>query len=317
MYKKTLLFILFAVINIVVSVGQIPDGYYDNATGLSGTELKLSLREIITNGFIGKSYGDSRDILDETDQDLENPANLILLYLGTSVSGTWDSGVTWNREHVWPQSLMGVSVSNSTISMGSDLHNLKPADPDENGFRGNKYFDEVATSSTYTPRDEVKGDIARVLFYMTTRYSNLELVNTNPNTYEMAKLDVLLAWHKQDPVDDFERNRNEVIYTYQHNRNPFIDHPEYVAQIWETSAVNETLASKIQVFPNPTTDQLHIGGNTADASYKVVNILGKVVKEGSLDENTISVSDLPKGKYILMLLTQQTVQTTSFVKINP
>ena len=210
--------------------------YYDAAEGLSGAALESALRTIVTTGFIGVSYGDSRYILDETDQDPLNPDNLILVYRLTSVPGVWDDGVTWNREHVWPQSLLGVSVTNTTINEGSDLHNLKPANPSENSSRGNEYYDNIDTSLSYEPPLESKGDLARILFYMVVRYENLELVDTVPTIYEMGLLAVLLSWHELDPVDDFERNRNEVIYSYQNNRNPFIDYPHLVELMFEDHA---------------------------------------------------------------------------------
>ena len=201
--------------------------YYYSAQGLTGNALFLELRDVINTGKVFVSYDDARYILDDSDADPNNPGNVILVYLGTSVSGTWDSGATWNREHVWPQSLL-----NYNNTMTSDLHNLKPSNPNENSSRGNKYYDNVTTSSTYEPRDEVKGDVARILFYMMTMYSVLDLVNTAPSVYEMALLNVLLQWHELDPVDDFERNRNEVIYSHQKNRNPYIDYPEFVELIW-------------------------------------------------------------------------------------
>lgn len=207
--------------------------YYETAEGLAGDELFLELRSIINTGFIGISYGDSRYILDDSDRDPNNPNNVILVYLGTSVSGVWDEGIKWNREHVWPQSLLGVEVNNSYIGVGSDLQNLKPANPSENSSRNNRYFDNISVGGlSYEPRDEVKGDVARILLYMWTMYDYLELVDTNPSTYEMALKTVLLSWHEIDPVDDFERNRNEVIYSYQNNRNPYIDYPEFVDLIW-------------------------------------------------------------------------------------
>jgi endonuclease I len=206
--------------------------YYDDAEGLTGDNLLLALRTIINAGFVGVSYGDSRYILDETDADSNNPGNLILVYLQTSVDGTWDDGVTWNREHVWPQSLLGVSVDNSSVNVGSDLHNLKPANPSENSSRGNEYFDNIDTATTYEPPDESKGDIARILFYMIVMYDYLNLVDEAPDVYEMALLAVLLSWHELDPVDEFEENRNEVIYSYQFNRNPFIDYPHFVEMIF-------------------------------------------------------------------------------------
>ncbi|HCB67388.1 MAG: hypothetical protein A2102_03075 [Tenericutes bacterium GWF2_38_8] len=208
------------------------EGYYEGADGLTGSELNTFLRTITTNGFTGVNYGDARYILDETDRDPNNSNNLILVYLGTSVSAAWDGGVTWNREHVWPQSLLGVSADNDVINAASDLQNLKPADPATNSSRGNKYFDNVTTPDSYNPRDAVKGDIARILFYMDTRYSEYTLVNGEPSVYQMALLYRLLQWHVQDPVDSFEMNRNNIIYNYQHNRNPFIDHPEFVEKLY-------------------------------------------------------------------------------------
>lgn len=219
-------------INVVSETTIELSAYYSSADGLTGSALLLQLRTIINNGFLKVSYGDSRYILNITDRDPNNPNNLILIYLGTSVSGTWDNGITWNREHVWPQSLLGVSVNNSSKNEGSDLHNLKPANPSENSSRGNKYFDNLTTTASYAPRNEVKGDIARILFYMVVMYSRYSLVDQAPTVNQMAMFSVLLDWHEADPVDDFERNRNEVIYTYQKNRNPFIDYPHFVDEIW-------------------------------------------------------------------------------------
>ena len=157
---------------------------------------------------------------------------MILVYQERSINDTWDSGSTWNREHVWPQSLLGVSSNNAEVNIASDLQNLKPADPGENSSRSNKYFDNFMSTAAYEPPDNVKGDVARILFYMDVMYSHLELVDSTPSTYEMATLTVLLEWNIEDPVDAFEMNRNEIIYSYQGNRNPFIDHPEYADLIW-------------------------------------------------------------------------------------
>lgn len=206
------------------------DEYYEDASGLTGNALLLELRDIINTGFSGVSYDAARYILDDSDADPVNSGNVILMYSGTSVSGVWDFGATWNREHVWPQSLLGVSAGGTNAA--SDLQNLKPANPSFNSSRNNKYFDNTTTSASYAPRNEVRGDIARILLYMVVMYDEYSLVDTTPTTYQMAKLSVLLQWCDLDPVDDFERNRNEVIYSYQHNRNPFIDYPEFIDLIW-------------------------------------------------------------------------------------
>lgn len=215
-------------------------GYYEGADGLEGDQLIVFLNQLINSTFDGVTYGDARYMLDETDRDPNQSGNLILVYLGTSVSGVWDGGNTWNREHVWPQSLLGVSADNSTVNTASDLHNLKPSDPAENSSRGNKFFGNSTTSQTYEPRDEVKGDIARILFYMDIMYDELSLIAANEgNTYQMGNLDALLAWHIEDPVDDFELYRNQKIEAFQGNRNPFIDHPEFVGKIYgNTQTVN-------------------------------------------------------------------------------
>ena len=212
------------------------DTYYDDAEGLEGAALEAALTTIINTGFSGVSYGDSRYILDDTDVDPNNSSKVILVYLQTSVSGVWDSGATWNREHVWPQSLLGSHVNNSSISVGSDLHNLKPANPSENSSRSNKYFANATDSQTYEPPAHVKGDIARILFYMQVMYNDgtldLELVDGAPSVYQMGDLATLLEWHENDPVDAFEEYRNDVIFGQQGNYNPFIDYPHFVELIW-------------------------------------------------------------------------------------
>jgi endonuclease I len=207
--------------------------YYQGSEGLTGDELITFLHQISNATFSGVTYGDARYMLDDTDVDPTNPNNVILVYLGTSISSNWDSGATWNREHVWPQSKLGVSADNSIVNAASDLHNLKPSDPIENSSRSNKFFGYTTTFQTYEPRDEVKGDIARILFYMDIMYNELSLIYANDgNVYEMGNLEVLLAWHELDPVDVFESNRNNVIESLQGNRNPFIDHPEFVNDIY-------------------------------------------------------------------------------------
>lgn len=213
-------------------------GYYASITDVDDNALLLALRTLINANFINVKYGEARYILDDSDRDPNNHSNVMLIYAGTSVSGVWDNGITWNREHVWPQSLMNVDVNNESIGIGADLHNLKPANPSFNSSRGNKFFDNVTNAYAYAPRSAVKGDVARILFYMVTKYDYLSLVdlpsNTNPSLYQMAQLSRLYAWHLEDPVDDFERHRNNTIYNFQNNRNPYIDHPEFVERIWGT-----------------------------------------------------------------------------------
>ncbi|MCD6337329.1 MAG: endonuclease, partial [Candidatus Marinimicrobia bacterium] len=141
---------------------------------------------------------------------------------------------------------------------GTDMHHLRPTDTDVNSSRGSKDYDNGGSlvnettdcftdGDSFEPRDEVKGDCARMMFYMATRYEgdaggepDLELVDyTGTSGSNLGKLSTLLAWHIADPVDDWERTRNDRVYSYQHNRNPFIDHPEYVSYIWGGEVPNE------------------------------------------------------------------------------
>ena len=85
---------------------------------------------------------------------------------------------------------------------------------------------------SWQPRDEVKGDVARAIFYMFIMYDELNLVNTAPGVFEMGYLNELLAWHYADPVDEFELYRLSVIFSEQNNRNPFVDYPHFVDLIW-------------------------------------------------------------------------------------
>jgi endonuclease I len=227
------------------------DGYYDAASGKTGEALKTALHNIIDD-HTELSYSNVWDALRVTDEDPNNSNNVILLYTGRSQGKyTNGSGVNdWNREHVWAKSHGDFGT---TMGAGTDLHHLRPTDASVNSSRSNLDFDNGGTehfeadgnyydSDSWEPRDSVKGDVARMLFYMAVRYEgdsgelDLELNNqvNNGSAPYHGKLFVLLQWHKEDPVDDFERERNEVIYTdYQQNRNPFIDHPEWVSAIWE------------------------------------------------------------------------------------
>ncbi len=226
------------------------DGYYLGVEGLSGDTLKAFLHDLIDDHTV-ISYDGLKQALLVTDQDPDNPNNIIMFYAGDSVPGVWDSAATWNREHSWPKSIGGFKSDDA----GSDLHHIRATYTTVNSTRGSDIYGEGGTlvaktddcytgSSTFEPRDEVKGDVARMMFYMVVRYegydgaagSDLELVvaSTKNDNGTMGNLNILLKWHEQDPVDEEEMARNEAIYGYQNNRNPFIDHPELVELIWGT-----------------------------------------------------------------------------------
>jgi endonuclease I len=225
--------------------------YYKNAVGKTGTTLKSSLHTIISANVSKISYSAVWDALKVTDQDPNNSSNVILLYSGVSRSKSLNGGDVgdWNREHVWAKSHGDFG---EVTGPGTDLHHLRPADVQVNSIRGNKDFDNggssvsggggsLTDSDSFEPRDADKGDVARMILYMAVRYEGddsfadlepNEKVNNGSAPY-MGKLSVLKQWNDEDPPSAFEEKRNQVIYdTYQHNRNPFIDHPEWVEAIW-------------------------------------------------------------------------------------
>ena len=232
-------------------VGGDPDGYYDDAIGKTGSQLEAALHDIISTGDTPISYDAVWNALKVTDQDPANSGNVIALYSGFSMAKSNNGGGVdqWNREHVWAQSHGDFGTS---AGPGTDLHHLRPEDVTVNSARGNMDFDNGGTqnseapgnyadANSWEPRDAVKGDVARMVLYMSVRYEgddgfpDLEAndVAGNGSVPRLGRLSVLLQWNAEDPPDAFEMRRNDVIYeTYQRNRNPFIDHPEWADAIW-------------------------------------------------------------------------------------
>jgi endonuclease I len=231
-------------------VPEVEEAYYEKAKGKTGLELKSALHNIIDDHRM-LSYDGVWEALRETDEDPSNQNNVILLYTGRSQSKQLNGGgpEDWNREHVWAKSHGDFGTSQGA---GTDLHHLRPTDVTVNSSRSNLDFDiggiphkeaagNYSDNDSWEPRDEVKGDIARMLFYMAVRYegdngeTDLELnniVDNGSNPFH-GKISVLLSWHKNDPVDEREIRRNYIIFeNYQGNRNPFIDHPEWADLIW-------------------------------------------------------------------------------------
>ncbi|MFH8612139.1 endonuclease I family protein [Streptomyces sp. NPDC018029] len=232
------------------AVGAYDDTYYKDALGKTGPELKSALHTIISDQ-TKLSYDKVWDALKTTDQDPANSSNVILLYTGTSRSKSSSGGDQgdWNREHVWAKSHGDFGTATGP---GTDIHHLRPEDVTVNSIRGNKDFDNgggavagapgnLTDGDSFEPRDAVKGDVARMILYMAVRYDGEDgFPDLEPNDRvdngsapAIGRLSVLKQWSAEDPPDAFEKNRNQVIFDkFQHNRNPFIDHPEWVEEVW-------------------------------------------------------------------------------------
>lgn len=242
-----------------------PAWYYDPArpggVWYTGATLKNSLRAIISS-YRGRSYDAAKQALQILDRDPDNANSLILIYTGVSVPSVWDGGETWNREHQWPDSLLGSANT-------GDLFNLRPSNPVINSTRGNKPY---GTGSGYWDPDHGaphRGQCARAMFYMATCYANLTLVNGLPGPGQMGDLAKLLEWHYAYPVDNFERRRNHLVWSsaenpgyYQGNRNPYVDHPELVWTVFGTGPSDAKLYLGSTVPPG--------GASSTTVSFQVI-----------------------------------------------
>ena len=250
-----------------------PATYYAGTEGLSAAALAAKLNEII-DGHTKLTYAQVYDELPTTDEDPDNPSNLIDFYSGASLPksprcGSGDCTNLWNREHSWPQSHGGLGTA---AGPGTDLFHMRPELGGINSTRGNLDFDESDNpyggqcppcsidGNSFEPRPAIKGDLARGLFYMAVRYNgdatdefgvDLEMADSsNTDGRFLGKLSTLVAWSLADPPDALERARNDLIDgNYQHNRNPFIDHPEWVCSIWGSSVPAPTCATPPNVAP--------------------------------------------------------------------
>lgn len=265
--------------------------YYDNlTTDLEGSAFRAELAELITDTHTKyTSYSGLANAFKVADADPDNNGNVIWFYTGTSVpfSGFGGSVGDTNREHVWPKD--GGDAFPAESGPGSDAHHLRPTETQLNSTRGSKNFDEVAQTSAnivkengssgygnsaygadalcyssgsfFYPAKGYRGATARILFYMQTRWGdhNLEFVDGAGSSKTIGKISTLLKWHLEEPPTEEEIRRNEVVFGLQGNRNPFIDHPEYAAQIYcydgesYNNALQQVLAESDDPYGNLNT----------------------------------------------------------------
>ena len=285
--KKSFCLTVFAFLLAVAAVGQAPANYYNAANGLTGDQLKVALHNII-KGHTSISYSQIWNAFWSTDNkgngvvwdmysDRPNGNPPYTYHLGTNQCGNYSGeGDCYNREHSWAQSWF-----NDQTTPRTDLHHIFATDGFVNQKRSNYPFGEVQTAkwtsqngsklgscktpgysgTVFEPIDEYKGDFARALMYMSVRYYSEDgsWGNSDMTTKSVIKpwaINLLLRWNDQDPVSQKEIDRNNAIYNdYQHNRNPFVDHPEYARMIWDPSwsvseqdDANEPKANRVAVY---------------------------------------------------------------------
>ena len=299
--------------------------YYQSLNGKIGTSLKPALQAIIADPAVirAQTYNDVINILMEADQNPENSNQVWLVYsekgrAKLDLQTSSNNVNVWNREHTWPRSRGGfdsieadetydgknifwVTGPDSLRHANSDAHAIRPEDGPENSIRGNQFYGQY--SGPAGTLGGFKGDVARSIFYLAVRYNGLEVVSGYPDGMigKFGDLDTLLTWHRNDPPDDFEMNRNNVVQTWQFNRNPFIDMPEMIEYIWgdkqdeiwqNPSFVTWTDIDNFQIFPNPTSSTLQINlGTIMDGKFTLSDVNGAILQSKSfVAQNLISTN---------------------------
>ncbi|MEM9083821.1 MAG: endonuclease, partial [Planctomycetota bacterium] len=286
--KSFVVFVAFFLCSTALTANP-PAGYYDNATG-TGSTLKSQLHTIIRTGHQSISYNEVRSQM--RDGTLELPPDgtgVLLVYDGEeSTSSAWPN---WNREHLWPRS-RGVGENQSSSGFAhNDLHALRACDAGTNSSRGNRPFG--TSSSEWDPDDlntrqdmSFRGQVARSLFYMATRYegtdgdgsSDLELA-TFAGSNTMGDIRELVRWHYEYLPGPWERQRHEKVASIHNNRNPFIDHPEWVWTIWGVPNFGQN------------NSQVYVGtGPGANGSSGIFLEFGSFILGGTVTPKTATVN---------------------------
>lgn len=202
------------------------------------------------------------------------------------------------------------------------------------GSNLNSDYSAGYSGTVFEPLDEFKGDIARCLLYFATRYetqlagfytttaseAKVMFDGTSDHTYSQTFLNILLTWNTQDPVSAREIERNDAVYARQNNRNPFIDHQEYATQIWGLPLAISTFDSlnTVSIYPNPSSNLVNISTAVTLDEIDIITFNGQVlqqIKNPTIQNNTYSISNLPKGFYFLKL-SSSTSSVTKKVLIN-
>lgn len=315
-----------------------PSGYYDSLNGKSGAQLKQAVQDIIANPAVVRAhnYGDITEILKKADQNPLHSNEVWLMYKEVSrakylFQDTGNGTGRWNREHIYPQSRGGYTNGTSSTPDGiniwvtstadsikhghADAHHLRAEDGPENSSRGNRNFGLAGYNGFSGNLGSWKGDVARSSFYMAVRYNGLNLSDGNPPenpTGQMGDLATLLQWNQSDPSDDFEMNRNNYIYTWQHNRNPFIDLPDLANYIWGansgetyTLSIADISQLKVSLYPNPASNYIIISGIEKEGTLEIYSISGQKILDTKFTGNAKVSLELASGLYLAKITSEE------------
>ncbi|MCM1029424.1 MAG: endonuclease [Pseudoflavonifractor sp.] len=326
------------------AAADIPSGYYDEAAGLATDRLKTALHAIVYP-HTSVTYSKLPEYFKKTDV---RPQTIFWwdMYSNIDVPINITFGTYMNREHSFPKSWWGGATN---IPAYTDLFHLYPAEAKANQAKSNLPLGIVKGTPSFTndvskvglgvesggadkvfePADEYKGDFARTYFYVVTAYQNLQwknkwmVVDGDYPTLRPWAIEMLLKWHRDDPVSEKEVNRNEAVYAIQGNRNPFIDYPDLAEYIWGDKmgqtfmpgSAPEPGGEPTLVSPQPGVD-IDFGrvaiGHTASRAILFhghdlsgtleMTITGEEAKAFDIEQTTLSAASVctPSGVYLTL-----------------
>lgn len=257
--------LVMAMLSATIIYADIPAGYYDKAVGLKDAQLKTVMHDIIAS-HTRIEYGADGTWMVFRTSDVRSDGSIWDMYSNV-VRYFPESGShpEMHIEHCVPKSWWG-EESSFVYDASFDLHHLVPADASANMSKSNRILGVVDESidvptldngvsksgkamidgivhSVFEPHDDYKGDFARMYMYVVTCYQDytwqsngVDMFNTEPYpTLNEYAVQLLMDWHRADPVSVKEINRNEAVYDVQNNRNPFIDFPLLAEYLWGDS----------------------------------------------------------------------------------
>ncbi|MBI3134689.1 MAG: endonuclease [Bacteroidetes bacterium] len=339
---------LFFLIPARLLVAQVPAYYSSIDFSQTGLPLKNQLATLITNTHTTPiSYADVWTVLQVSDLDPTNSAKVLLAYGYNDSDGnifndrTRDktnyggSSGQWNREHTFAKSLGVPDLG--TSGPGSDAHNLRASDVDQNASRGNLLFADGSgnagtTGAYWYPGDEWKGDCARIIMYMYLRYGlqcrPYYCASGTANSIDANMVNVLLDWNAEDVVSQLEKNRNDEIQSWQGNRNPFIDNPYIATKIWGGTPAEDTWGglgfeqvsvSEFVIYPVPASDHTIYVNHTGSAAIETIRIFdlnGRLISTYTLNQvlaAPFEINHVPGGTWLLTIQTEQGSTTQKIV----
>lgn len=331
------IFLSFLYVFLIIRISaQPPVGYYDGIQGLAGDSLRYKLHDIISNNFVSVSYSSLYTHYQSTDKkpngkvwdiysDIPGGTPPYEYNFNQTCGSYTQEGQCYNREHTVPSSWF-----NNSSPMYSDLFMVLPTDGYVNNKRGNYPYGKVSNASwtslngsklgssaisgyigtVFEPIDSFKGDVARIYFYVATRYKDeipswsSSTVFQGNNLSTWAK-NLFIQWHNLDPVSTKEIQRNNAVFQIQKNRNPYVDHPEFVSAVWLGTYNIESLTEpEIEIFPNPVTSDVNIAvAWNLPHEILLFDTFGTLVyyNKSSTGNNTFSMQNLANGLYFLQI----------------